>query len=140
MKKIIIAAIIVILIGGGLLVYYINKNGTVKYKTVQVQSGSLRATVTATGTVNAVKTVLVGTQVSGTLKELHVDFNSRVKKGQIIAEIDPATLQAQVDQARANVLAAKANVDKAKATLEDAKRTRDRNRQLFSKNLIAKSI
>ena len=116
MKKIIIAAIIVILIGGGLLVYYVNKNGAVKYKTVQVQSGSLRATVTATGTVNAVKTVLVGTQVSGTLKELHVDFNSRVKKGQIIAEIDPATLQAQVDQARANVLAAKANVEKAKAT------------------------
>jgi len=139
MKKIIIAAIIVILIGGGLLVYYVNKSGAVKYKTVHVQSGSLRANVTATGTVNAVKTVLVGTQVSGTLKELHVDFNSRVKKGQIIAEIDPATLQAQADQARANVLVAKANVEKTKAAQEDAKRTRDRNQQLFSKNLIAKS-
>jgi HlyD family secretion protein len=139
MKKIIIAAIIVILIGGGLLIFYMSKNGAVKYKTVQVQNGSLRATVTATGTVNAVKTVLVGTQVSGTLKDLHVDFNSQVKKGQIIAEIDPATLQAQVDQARANMLAAKANVEKAKAMLEDAKKTRDRNRQLFSKNLIAKS-
>jgi HlyD family secretion protein len=139
MKKIIIAAIIVILIGGGLLVYYVNKSGAVKYKTAQVQSGSLRATVTATGTVNAVKTVLVGTQVSGTLKELHVDFNSRVKKGQIIAEIDPATLQAQADQARANVLVAKANVEKTKAAQEDSKRTRDRNQQLFSKNLIARS-
>jgi HlyD family secretion protein len=139
MKKIIIAAIIVILIGGGLLFFYMSKNGAVKYKTVQIQSGSLRATVTATGTVNAVKTVLVGTQVSGTLKELHVDYNSRVKKGQIIAEIDPATLQAQVDQARANTLAAKANVEKAKATMEDAKRTRDRNQQLFSKDLIARS-
>jgi HlyD family secretion protein len=139
MKKIIIAAIIVVLIGGGLLVYYKTKSGEVKYKTVPIQNGSLRATVTATGTVNAVKTVLVGTQVSGTLKELHVDFNSQVKKGQVIAEIDPASLQAQVDQARANTLAAKANVEKAKATLEDAKRTRDRNRQLFSKDLIARS-
>jgi HlyD family secretion protein len=81
----------------------------------------------------------VGTQVSGTLKELHVDFNSQVKKGQVIAEIDPASLQAQVDQARANTLAAKANVEKAKATLEDSKKARDRNRQLFAKNLIAKS-
>ena len=139
MKKIVIAIIIAVLIGGGLLAYYKIKNGEVKYKTVLIQNGSLRASVTATGTVNAVKTVLVGTQVSGTLKELHVDYNSRVKKGQIIAEIDPAILQAQVDQARANVLAAKANVEKAKATLEDAKRSRDRNRQLFSKNLIAKS-
>jgi HlyD family secretion protein len=139
MKKIVIAAIIVILIGGGLLIFYMSKTGAVKYKTMQVQSGSLRATVTATGTVNAVKTVLVGTQVSGTLKELHVDFNSQVKKGQVIAEIDPASLQAQVDQARANTLAAKANVEKAKATLEDAKKARDRNRQLFSKDLIARS-
>ena len=139
MKKIIIAAIIVVLIGGGLLIYYKTKNNGVQYKTVPIQSGSVRATVTATGTVNAVKTVLVGTQVSGTLKELHVDFNSQVKKGQVIAEIDPASLQAQVDQARANTLAAKANVEKAKATVEDSKKTRDRNRQLFSKNLIAKS-
>jgi HlyD family secretion protein len=62
-----------------------------------------------------------------------------VRKGQILAEIDPATLQAQVDQARANVLAARANVEKAKATMEDSKRTRDRNKQLFSKDLIARS-
>jgi HlyD family secretion protein len=139
MKKIIIAAIIVVLICGGLLIFYKTKNNGVQYKTVPIQNGPVRATVTATGTVNAVKTVLVGTQVSGTLKELHVDFNSKVKKGQVIAEIDPASLQAQVDQARANTLAAKANVEKAKATLEDSKKTRDRNRQLFSKDLIARS-
>ncbi len=87
---------------------------------------------------NAVTTVLVGTQVSGTIKTLHVDFNSRVKKGQIIAEIDPSTFQAQVDQAAANVLAAKANVEKAKATLQDSARISDRNAQLFSRNLIAR--
>jgi HlyD family secretion protein len=88
---------------------------------------------------NPVTTVLVGTQVSGTIKKLHVDFNSRVKKGQIIAEIDPATFQAQVDQAAANVLAARANVEKSKATLQDSIRTSDRNKQLFSRNIIARS-
>ena len=59
--------------------------------------------VTATGTVNPVTTVLVGTQVSGTIKNIYVDFNSPVKKGQLIARIDPALFEAQVNQARANV-------------------------------------
>ena len=139
MKKIIIAAIIVVVIGAGAFIFYKSKNGAVKFKTTPVTSGALRSTVTATGTMNAVTTVLVGTQVSGTLKKLYVDFNSKVKKGQIIAEIDPAILQAQVDQARANVLGAQANVEKAKATMEDSRRTKDRNRQLFSENLIARS-
>ena len=139
MKKIIIAAIIVVVIGAGAFIFYKSKNGAVKFKTTPVTSGALRSTVTATGTMNAVTTVLVGTQVSGTLKKLYVDFNSKVKKGQIIAEIDPAILQAQVDQARANVLGAQANVEKAKAIMEDSRRTKDRNRQLFSENLIARS-
>ncbi len=139
MKKIIIAAIIVVLIGAGAFTFYKSRNGAVKFKTTPVTSGPLRSTVTATGTMNAVTTVLVGTQVSGTLKKLYVDFNSKVKKGQIIAEIDPAILQAQVDQARANVLGAQANVEKAKATMEDSRRTKERNRQLFSENLIARS-
>jgi HlyD family secretion protein len=139
MKKIIIASIIVVLIGTGAFIFLKSKNGAVKFKTTPVTSGPLRSTVTATGTMNAVTTVLVGTQVSGTLKKLYVDFNSKVKKGQIIAEIDPAILQAQVDQARANVLGAQANVEKAKATMEDSRRTKERNRQLFSENLIARS-
>ncbi|MBA4390594.1 MAG: efflux RND transporter periplasmic adaptor subunit [Syntrophus sp. (in: bacteria)] len=139
MKKIIIAAIIVVLIGAGAFIFFKSRNGAVKFKTTPVTSGPLRSTVTATGTMNAVTTVLVGTQVSGTLKKLYVDFNSKVKKGQIIAEIDPAILQAQVDQARANVLGAQANVEKAKATMEDSRRTKERNRQLFSENLIARS-
>ena len=139
MKKIIIAAIIAGLIGAGAFIFYKSKNGGVKFKTTPVTRGSLRSTVTATGTMNAVTTVLVGTQVSGTIKKLYVDFNSKVKKGQIIAEIDPATYQAQVDQAMANVLVAKANVAKARATMEDSRKTMDRNSQLFSENLIARS-
>jgi HlyD family secretion protein len=139
MKKIIIAAIIAGLIGAGAFIFYKSKNSGVKFKTTPVTRGSLRSTVTATGTMNAVTTVLVGTQVSGTIKKLYVDFNSKVKKGQIIAEIDPATYQAQVDQAMANVLVAKANVAKARATMEDSRKTMDRNSQLFSENLIARS-
>lgn len=110
-----------------------------EYRTAPAVRGDIRAMVTATGTVNAVTTVLVGTQVSGTIKHIYVDFNSLVKKGQRIAEIDPSTFQAQVDQARANVLVAKANVAKAQAVLADSKRTMERNRQLWERNLIARS-
>jgi HlyD family secretion protein len=109
------------------------------YRTDPVTKGDIRATVTATGTVNAVTTVLVGTQVSGTLKFLYVDFNSRVKKGQIIAQIDPATFESQVQQAEANLHSAVANLDKSQTALADAKRTFDRNTELFSKNFVARS-
>jgi HlyD family secretion protein len=109
------------------------------YRTELVSKGDIQQSVTATGTVNAVTTVLVGTQVSGTIKELFVDFNSRVKKGQIIAQIDPSTFESQVQQAKANLLAAQANLDKSNTTLVDTKRTFERNKELFAKNLIPKS-
>lgn len=139
MKKILAGVIVLALVGAGLWLIFGNKKSQAKYTTVPVKSGSLRSMVTATGTVNAVKTVSVGTQISGTLKELHVDYNSRVKKGQVIAEIDPATQQAQVDQARANLMVARANAEKAKAVQEDAQRIRDRNQQLLARNLIARA-
>jgi HlyD family secretion protein len=138
-KRIIAAIIAVLIVGGGITYYIKNRSSGPEYKTVQISRGPIRSSINATGTVNAVTTVLVGTQVSGTLSKLNVDFNSRVRKGQVIAEIDPATLQAQADQARANVLVARANIQKARATLVDSGRIRDRNRQLFSRNLIARS-
>ncbi|SEM25828.1 HlyD family secretion protein [Syntrophus gentianae] len=131
--------LMILLFGAG--TYLLLKSGEKgpKYRTEEVSRGNVRALVTATGTVNAVTTVLVGTQVSGTIKTLYVDFNSPVKKGQLLAQIDPATFEAQVQQARANLLLAKANEEKALASLNDAKRTRDRNRTLFGRNLIAQS-
>jgi HlyD family secretion protein len=108
------------------------KGDTPSYRTEQVSKGDIQQSVTATGTVNAVTTVLVGTQVSGTIKELFVDFNAHVKKGQLIAQIDPEMFIAQVAQARANV-------DKADATFQDAERTFKRNQELFSKNLVPRS-
>jgi len=138
-KKIIIgAAGILILIVIAVLVFGQKGNGP-EFRTDPVTRGTIQQTVTATGTVNAVTTVLVGTQVSGTIKTLYVDFNSRVKKGQLIAQIDPSTFESQVQQAQANLFSAQANMEKAEAGLVDAKRTFERNKELFSKNLIPRS-
>ncbi len=115
------------------------KGDTPAYRTEPVTRGDIEQNVTATGTVNAVTTVQVGTQVSGTIKTLYVDFNSRVKKGQLIAQIDPSTFESQVQQAQANLLSAQANLEKAQTALANDKKTFDRNKELLSKNLIAQS-
>ncbi len=115
------------------------KGDTPSYRTDPVARGDIQQAVTATGTVNAVTTVLVGTQVSGTIKTLYVDFNSRVKKGQLIAQIDPSTFESQVLQAQANLLSAQANLQKAETSLANDKKTFERNKELLSKNLIAQS-
>ncbi|MCX5718767.1 MAG: efflux RND transporter periplasmic adaptor subunit [Nitrospirae bacterium] len=138
-KKILIGIVIVVVLGIAAFIVFSSKETELKFKTEKITKGDIEATVTATGTVNAVTTVLVGTQVSGTIKQIYVDFNSPVKQGQLIAQIDPSTFEAQVQQARANLLSAKANVEKAEASLLDAKRTMERNRELFSKDLIARS-
>ena len=139
-KKKLSALALLLVVCLGIAFFFLRGNGKgAEYKTTPVTRGDIRAAVSATGTVNAVTMVLVGTQVSGTIKRIYVDFNSPVKKGQAIADIDPATLQAQLDQARANVLAARANVAKAQAALSDSKRTMERNKQLFERDLIARS-
>lgn len=122
------------------LFFYLRENGNdMAYKTEKVSRGGINALVTATGTVNAVTTVSVGTQVSGTIKRLMVDYNSPVKKGQLLAQIDPANVQAQVDQADANLWSAKANLEKAAVATLDARRTLQRNKELFAQNFIARS-
>lgn len=139
MKKILISGILVF---AAAVFAFLLIRGDVKkphYRTEKAGRGDIVMTVTSTGTVNPVTTVLVGTQVSGTIKEIFVDFNSPVKKGQLIARIDPALFEAQVSQARANVMSARANLEKAEATLVDSKRTMERNKELFLKNLIARS-
>lgn len=115
------------------------KSGGTQYVTEKITRGDIITAVTATGTVNAVTSVNVGTQVSGRITKLFVDYNSPVKKGEVIALIDPALFQAQVDQARANLANAKANLDRAAATEVDAKRTWDRYKSLFERDLVAKS-
>jgi len=99
----------------------------------------MQATVTATGTVNPVITVQVGTQVSGRIQHLYADFNSPVKKGELIAQIDPAIFEAQFQQSKANLLNARANVMKAEASLLDAKRVFNRNKELLAEKVVSQS-
>ena len=88
-----------------------------QYLTAKVDRGNLRNTVTATGTLQAVTTVQVGSQASGTISALSADYNSVVKKGQIVAQLDPAVSKAQVDQARANLQQTQASLQQARAAV-----------------------
>lgn len=139
MKKILIGISVIIVLAIVLFIAFRKKDNGLNFKTEKISKGDIVEMVTASGNVNAVTTVLVGTQVSGTIKTIYADFNSPVKNGQLIAQIDPATFEAQVEQARANLLSAKANLEKADASFIDAKRTMERNKALFSKDLIARS-
>jgi HlyD family secretion protein len=91
------------------------------YMTAKVERGNLRNTVTATGTLQAVTTVQVGSQASGTISALYVDFNSTVKKGQVVAQLDPSTTEAQVEQSRANLEQARASLLQARASVAQSR-------------------
>lgn len=162
-KKLFYLGGVIVLAVAGFIGYtqFFQKAGSAeKYKTVKVERGNLSTFVTANGTVNPVTTVLVGSQVSGTIQKLNADFNSIVKKGQLIAQIDPAIFQAQVAQtaakvenakasllntqadlatSRSNIEASRANVVKARVSLEDARRNLKRAMELFAQNLISAS-
>lgn len=133
-------AVFAALAGGGLFGYryYVAQQDTgPKYETAKIDRGAIRARVTATGTVSALVTVQVGSQVSGRILELNADFNTQVKKGQVIARIDPQLFNAAREQARANNTAAKGNLARAKAQAEDAARQAERAKQLSERDLIA---
>jgi len=95
--------------------------GAAQYLTAKVERGNLRNTVTATGTLQAVTTVQVGSQASGTISALYADYNSIVKKGQVVAQLDPAVSKAQVEQARANLQQAQASLQQAKAGVANSR-------------------
>lgn len=146
-------AAVLLLAGGGAAWWWSTRAPDVTYRTARIERGSLQATVSASGTVNPVTQVSVGTQVSGQIKELYVDFNSEVKAGQLIALIDPETFeyrvrqaQADVDSAQAAVLTAQANgavaraaLSRAKVDLAEAHRDHDRKKMLVDKEFIARS-
>lgn len=120
--------------------YFLNtREGEIQYKTVPVVRSDLRSTIQATGTLNPVETVDVGTQISGTIKELYFDYNSRVKQGQLIAIMDSATQSAEVAQAQATVASAQADVLNAQAALDVAAKDLARTRELAKRDLIAKA-
>jgi HlyD family secretion protein len=101
--------------------------------------GTIVDAVTATGTLEAVETVEVGTQVSGVVDDLFADFNSIVKKGQVIAKLDPLLIRTQIEQQEANLERAKADVDRVTVSLADARQKLERARQLAERNLIPRT-
>jgi HlyD family secretion protein len=114
-----LAASLVVLLAAA-AAYYFRGSTKPAYLTATIDRGDIEAAITATGNVNAVKTVQVGSQVSGNIVELYADFNTKVKAGQLVARIDPATFQAHVDQTRAAVDSAKAAVVSARAAIAKA--------------------
>jgi HlyD family secretion protein len=111
---------------------------TVRYTTAAVTTGPVTRTVTATGTVNPELTIIVGTYVSGVVQEVTCDYNTRVKRGQSCAKIDPRPFQTTVDQAKANLGVAKAQLQKDKASLNYAKLALDRAATLLQTNAVSK--
>lgn len=139
MKKIFLFLLVIVFGVGGFLFFNRNKGNSITVDNTTVTKGDLIKAVSATGTLEAVNTVNIGAQVSGTIKNIYVDYNSTVKKGDLLAEIDPSLLSARVRQARADVMAAKANIQEAQSSAKNAKKTRDRNKELFARDLIAES-
>ena len=147
------ACVLVLLGGGGAWWWTEGRTPEVVYRTGKIERGPLQATVSASGAVNPVSQVSVGTQVSGQIKDLYVDFNSEVKAGQLIAQIDPETFEyrvrqalADVDSAQAAVLTAQANaaasraaVSRAQVDLAEANRDYERKKMLVDKQFIAQS-
>jgi HlyD family secretion protein len=154
-KTYLIAGAVALVLAGGGAWWWTQRDSAadVQYRTGKIERGSLLATVSASGAVNPVTQVSVGTQVSGQIKELYVDFNSLVKAGQLIAVIDPETFeyrvrsaQADVDAARAavmtaqaNALASRASISRAQVDLNEAQRDFDRKQSLVEKQFIAQS-
>lgn len=140
MKKIIILLILILAVGGGAGVYYANRaKPKPEVTTLAITRGDIADVVAATGTLEAVETVDIGTQVSGVVQELHADFNSIVKKGQVIARLDPSIIQTQIEQQKANVTRAEADLDRLRVSLADAKQKLERARELAEKKLIART-
>lgn len=109
------------------------------YVTMPLQRGNITQVVSSTGTLQAVVTVQVGSQISGTIDKLFVDFNTKVKAGQVVAQLNQDKFKAAVDQARANLLAGESNLAKVKVSVIDAERTLERSRELRKRDLMAQS-
>jgi HlyD family secretion protein len=164
-RKSLVGAVLAVVAGGGLW-FYLDKRDQPKYQTSAIERGTIRSSISATGNCNAMVTVQVGSQVSGNIKALYADFNTKVKKGQLVAEIDPQAFQARVDQARASLDSArssvvsgqaqiektnadiasaqaaaanqKAAISKAKSAAQDAKAKLEARKQLFQQGIVSK--
>ena len=141
-KKIIIIAVIVVIVTVtgivlGFTVFNRNNGNSEKYKKEAVDRGDIEALVVTTGTVNPVNIVDVGSQVSGEIEKIYVDFNSQVKEGQVIAQLEQSQFLTRVNQDEANYQSAVASLEKSKVTFENLKKKLERALELFEKELLS---
>ncbi len=130
----------VVLLGGGAWWFkHRAASGQTGYRTQAIDRGDIRVSISSTGTLSAISTVTVGSQVSGQLTEVLVDFNSKVKKGQVIARIDPSTYETQIVQGNAQIASAQAQLKQYQATLANATLVYQRNARLGEQKLVAQS-
>ena len=119
------------------LIYFLGNTDSIQYKTEKIDRGTISKYVTATGTINPVRTVIIGSQVTGLISKLYADFNSIVKVGQIVAQIDPVPFQHQVKKAEATLATAIASVEKAKVNSKNNRRNYHRAKKLFAKKVVS---
>ncbi len=129
---------LLILIGAAAAWHGLRGAPTVRYATAPATRGAIARTVTATGTVNPILTIIVGSYVSGVIEQLFCDFNTPVKTGQVCAKIDPRPYQAVVDQAKANLAVAEAQFEKDKANLAYTDANNQRNQLLWKQDSVSK--
>lgn len=137
-RKFVVTVILLGAVGGGGYAYYKKRQTPVAptVSTAVVTLGDIADTVGATGTLQAVTTVQVGTQVSGTIEALYADFNTLVRKGQVLARLDPSLFNTQIEQAQANLIRANADVERLRVALDDAQTKLARSRELSERKLI----
>lgn len=137
----IVAAVVLALVAGG--AYFYRKRGAEAaegaFRTVPVERGDIRVAISSTGTLSAISTVTVGSQISGQVTDVLVDFNDQVSKGQVIARIDPKTYEAQIAQGNAQIASARASLNQAQATLLNAELDYRRKADLGARQLVARS-
>ena len=139
-KKMVIGIVVLVVAAGAILGWSLlknNKTSVAKYRLDKVTKGDLEALVTTSGTVNPITKVEVGSQVSGKIDKMYVDFNSQVKAGQILAELERLPFETRVSQNQANFLSAQASLEKAKVTLRNLKSKYERSLSLAETNLIS---
>ena len=124
--------LLAILVGGGIFLFMRKSDNKLEYATINITRGDLRHVVSATGEIQPVNTVNVGSQVSGTIDNLYVDFNSKVKKGDVLLTIEPSVLQASVDEAKASLVSAESQRNFAKSEYE-------RDKMLFNGDMISRA-
>jgi HlyD family secretion protein len=141
LPKLLVGAAAVILIAGGFWYWNAHKSDAAEsaYRTAPVERGNIRVAISATGTLSAISTVTVGSQISGQVTDVLVDYNSEVKEGQVLARIDPSSYEAQIAQGNAQIANAQATLRQAQATLRNAELDYRRKADLGAQRLVAQS-